>query len=642
MMGAHTNHVVGLAIELLRETRARCDRSVAALIDKLEPAASIDPATSSLARAGDAFALSAQQLGALALTAAVEVDPRIGVVLARLQGLPDALRPTAGTLAELCDLDIVDDLGPESALRRHRLIELVGDTPFPFLAARCPAAVWTRLAGLLPTRRAAIVPFDQLVIAAHVARSVEELGAWLGTTGRNGLVVTWGPPGCGRHAIADSIAERAGLRPRRIDAAVLGDLETCAGGERDARWGGECLVIASETSLPHPTTAQWLARAQIPRIWIQSGPPEWLVETAGPTRSLELTPLDVEQRARVWHRALRADGGALDPIALAHRYRFGPGRIERVIDLVRADGVALTTDAIASATRATSRPGISALAQRLPPRSEDDLIVSPPVRRELTLATGWARSHARLYDRWGLGEGTSRARGVTCLFAGPPGTGKTLAAQILAGAVDRDLFRVDLSQAVSKWLGETEKNLARLFDEAQDAGAILFFDEADSLFATRTQVRDANDRYANMETGYLLQRLEIHDGIVVLASNRRQDLDTAFQRRFDVIVEFAAPGPSERLRLWQRHLPDAPRAAADIDPQTLSTLFELSGGQIRNAVLAAIAMTAEQGDGGESLTMPLLVRAGARELLRAGRLVNPAEFGAWAPEVRTALPSGAM
>jgi SpoVK/Ycf46/Vps4 family AAA+-type ATPase len=262
------------------------------------------------------------------------------------------------------------------------------------------------------------------------------------------------------------------------------------------------------------------------------------------------------------------------------------------------------------------------------------------VQRELDLAIAWAAGHGRMYGAWGLSTGVARARGVTGLFAGPPGTGKTLAAQILAGAIDRDLFRVDLSQAVSKWLGETEKNLGRLFDEAEDAGAVLFFDEADALFARRTEVRDSHDRYANLETGYLLQRLESHEGIVVLATNRRQDLDTAFQRRFDVIIEFAPPGVVEREQLWRHHLPASARCAPDLDPARLAQLFELSGGQIRNAVITSVAATA-MGLGRPLLAMPALIGGATRELVRAGRLVNPADYGAWAPAVRAALGIGA-
>ena len=451
------------------------------------------------------------------------------------------------------------------------------------------------------------------------------------------LVVIWGPSGSGRHAIAVAAAAHAGLGSERHDTGPGGGLESWIDRERDARWRRAVVITTSREPAPDDDARRWLASAETPRVWIQPTAPDWLTEYDGPARVIAVPPLSTERRALIWRGAL---GDRPDVEARAHtlagRYRFGPARILRTSEFL--GGAEANTTNLDRAVRATGTAGLAALARYLPPRAPDDLIVAAAGRRDLDLAIGWARVQDQMRDAWGVADGAVVARGLTCLFSGPPGTGKTLAAQIIAGQIERDLYRIDLSQVVSKWIGETEKNLGRLFDEADAAGAVLFFDEADALFAKRTEVKDAHDRYANLETGYLLQRLEGHDGVVVLATNRRHDLDAAFVRRIDVIVEFPAPQPAERTRLWSRLLP-APRLAPDVDAAALGTLFELSGGQIRNAVLAAIARAAAHGC--DALTMAEIVRGGARELHRAGRLVNPLDFGAWADAVRLALPSSA-
>ncbi len=188
------------------------------------------------------------------------------------------------------------------------------------------------------------------------------------------------------------------------------------------------------------------------------------------------------------------------------------------------------------------------LAQRMPlPFTRRDLVVTDRVHDELDLARSWIHQHRRVQHDWGLGARIARGRGLSVLFAGEPGTGKTMAAQVLAKELELDLYLIDLSRVLNKYIGETEKNLARLFDEAREAGVMLFFDEGDALFGKRTESRDAHDRYANVETAYLLQRMEQHDGVTVLATNRLRDVDEAFIRRFHVIADFMLPEPSDRL-----------------------------------------------------------------------------------------------
>jgi SpoVK/Ycf46/Vps4 family AAA+-type ATPase len=229
-----------------------------------------------------------------------------------------------------------------------------------------------------------------------------------------------------------------------------------------------------------------------------------------------------------------------------------------------------------------------------------------------------------VYDEWELRRLVPHGQGVTALFAGPSGTGKTMAAEIVAGRLGLDLYRVDLSAVVSRYIGETEKNLRRLFDAAESGAAVLLFDEADALFGKRTEVKDAHDRYANVEVNYLLQRMEQYAGIAVLTTNRKGDLDEAFLRRLRVVLTFPLPDLARRRRIWERMLAnDAPRGALDLD---VLARLEITGGSIRNIVLAAAFLAAETGD---PLSMTHLMGAARREYGKLDRGVTPSEFGAW-------------
>jgi SpoVK/Ycf46/Vps4 family AAA+-type ATPase len=226
-------------------------------------------------------------------------------------------------------------------------------------------------------------------------------------------------------------------------------------------------------------------------------------------------------------------------------------------------------------------------------------------------------------SEWGYDATVSRAQGLKVLFAGESGTGKTMAAQVLGAELGLDLFRVDLAGTVSKYIGETEKNLERIFSAADGSNAILFFDEADALFGKRSEVSDAHDRYANIEVAYLLQRMEAYPGAVILATNFRRNLDDAFIRRLDFVIDFPFPEAPDRRRIWQRMLPASAPVAGDLDLDFLATRFKLSGGAIRNCSLAAAFSAADEGS---SIEMRHLVRAVAQEYAKQGRLTLEADF----------------
>ena len=223
----------------------------------------------------------------------------------------------------------------------------------------------------------------------------------------------------------------------------------------------------------------------------------------------------------------------------------------------------------------------------------NDIVVGDDVRRQLRELASQVEHRGRVYEPWGFGTKLGRGRGITALFAGPSGTGKTMAAEILARHLRLDLQRIDLAGVVSKYIGETEKNLRRVFDAAEASGAILFFDEADALFGTRTEVRDSHDRYANLEINYLLQRMEDYAGLAILATNRRSALDGAFVRRLRFIVEFPFPGGGDRRRIWERVFP----AVAELDALDFGFLsrLEISGGNIRSIAINAAFLAAADG-----------------------------------------------
>lgn len=262
----------------------------------------------------------------------------------------------------------------------------------------------------------------------------------------------------------------------------------------------------------------------------------------------------------------------------------------------------------------------------------EDLVVPARTGTALRELVDWHATGPTVRDAWGFGAVFGRGSGTTALFKGPSGTGKTMAAAALGNALQLPVFRVNLAGLVSKYIGETEKNLDRLFEAADGSDVVLFFDEADAIFGKRSEVHDAHDRYANLETAYLLQRIERHAGLSILASNLHQNIDDAFVRRLDAVIEFPAPARAARQEIWQRlHLGRAP-LAPDVDLDLLSERFELTGGEIRNCALAAAHLAAAEGTG---ITMATLMRAVARELAKAGKPIRRNDFGEHYATART-------
>ena len=316
--------------------------------------------------------------------------------------------------------------------------------------------------------------------------------------------------------------------------------------------------------------------------------------------------------------------------ALAVKFRMTVGEVAVAAQQARApchgqtDAAAWSAALHAAAGRVTA-PHLHQLAEAMPSsHALSDLVLPADKADVLADMVRRVRHRSQVLETWRFDAVSSRGRGLVALFHGASGTGKTMAVDAIAHALQMQLFRIDLAGVVSKYIGETEKNLRAIFDEADRADAVLFFDEADALFGKRSEVKDAHDRYANIEINYLLQRIELFDGIAILATNKRSHLDEAFLRRIHVTLEFPLPRAPERARLWDRSFPEAAPLAADVDWAFLAERFELAGGAIRNAALGAAYLAAESGG---QIGMREIVNALRTELVKVGRRVQDSEFG---------------
>ncbi|WP_329455849.1 ATP-binding protein [Streptomyces sp. NBC_01497] len=396
---------------------------------------------------------------------------------------------------------------------------------------------------------------------------------------------------------------------------------------REARLLG-CSVVASPLPERPGPLIRALTVSDVPVLFTGRGPydPQWC----------ESDPLvlDVPRlpsgAVGTWSAALGLDAGedpGFDLATTVAPYRLGGDGIARAarsaLELAALDGTALTAAHLRLAARQQSASGLERHARRIRPDVGWDDLVLPagPLGhlRELALR---ARYRSRVLGDWRLSAGGGRGRGVLALFAGDSGTGKTLSAEVVAADLGLDLYVVQLSSVVDKYVGETEKNLERIFTEADRADSVLLFDEADAVFGKRSEVKDSHDRYANMESAYLLQRLEAFDGIALLTTNLRANIDDAFTRRLDLVVDFPFPDAGQRLALWHHSLTHVP-CADDVDPGVCARDFELAGGSIRSAVVTAAYAAVGRG---ETVTTADLLTGARREYRKAGRLV-PGDVG---------------
>ena len=607
-----------------------------------EPLVPPCPAGEALGRLAARFGLSETERALLVLAAAAEIDGKYEPIFAYLNGAASRRWPTWGLACRLFGgpAHVLPLLGPQGRLARGNLIApAIVDPSRPAMAQefRTSRAVTHRLLGLRAT-----LPAGAEWLPA-VAGECSRLDPCAEAGDRAAIVLLTGRGDCGRTEALQALAFRTGrpLLRARLDfrdaalsdtfaeialAAALDDALLLVEGEEPE--GRDAPAIMREA-------AAILAHAQGP-IFVCCDPGSilWQVVEHGRALTLSFDPPRPSERARLWHRALAAAAIEVDPSTvgdLAARFRLGPARIAEAVGAVALRAAIVPTSAapraaLFEAARDLSGHELARLARRVPAtHALIDLVLPDDALERIRAVVNAIRHMDLVHGEWGLRADGRSAGGLAVLFQGPSGTGKTMTASIAAAEAGLDLYRIDLSSIVSKYIGETEKNLEAIFRAARDASAVLMFDEADAIFGRRSEVKDAHDRYANIETAYLLQRIEEHEGAVILATNLARNIDQAFSRRLAYVVEFPRPTAAGRVLLWRRMLAPPVPVAGDVDCEALGQAFELTGGDIRKAALEAAYLAA--GDGG-IVRMAHLVASGLRETRRQGRMTSSADLRA--------------
>ncbi|HEU5089994.1 MAG TPA: ATP-binding protein, partial [Roseiflexaceae bacterium] len=531
-------------------------------------------------------------------------------------------------------------LMPTAPLRRWRLLDLGSGTSLTTSPLRISEAVLHFLLGvpmlsepflrmLEPVQALASTPSSLRHEAARIAEMWRHAG-----TGRQPLIHLFGSGYAAARQVAAHACAAIGLALHALPAWQVpqapGERDTLAVlWERDAALHGSALLVEFDD-----LDGEQADLAAAARFVEQTG---GLLLVASRERrrfhrsahAIELGLLEVAEQRQAWEAALGPAvatlNGQLDQIV--NQFTLDAGAIDAVAREARrsaADGAGLAR-ALWSGSRLYARHRLDDLAQRIEPiASWDDLVLPDAQLRVLHDLAGQVRQRATVYETWGFGKRGARGLGISALFSGPSGTGKTTAAEVLAGELDLDLYRIDLAGVVSKYIGETEKNLRRVFDAAEQSGAVLLFDEADAIFGKRSEVKDSHDRYANIEVGYLLQRMETYRGLVILTTNLKHTIDQAFLRRIRFVVQFAFPDAAQRAELWRKSFPPA-TPLDGLDYSQLARL-NIAGGNIRTIALNAAFMAA---DAAEPVRMQHVLRAARVEYAKLEKPLTESEIAGW-------------
>jgi hypothetical protein len=634
-----------------------------------EPSAPTEP-PSALAMLSERLGLSAFEQQVLMLCAAMELDTRVASLCARAHDDPSKPFPTFALAMALFDKPSWNVLSPEGPLRYWRLIEInqPGAQPLTTSALRADERIVSYLKGLnylddrvssffasleVDATSAELAP-SQSVIVEMILRYWQRAVA----IGPLPVVQLLGPDAISKQLVAHHAAAKLNRKLCRLPVETLpaapNDLETLARlWQRESRLLPLALYLDAEETDAAATSrsaalTRFIARNEgfcfvdvreaMPRL----GRNHIAVDIAKPTPG--------EQQS-AWAEELGANA-ADSPALLAAQFSFNLPSLRDLAELAKAEAEGAPESVPRKAwdiCRASERPRLDVLAQRLEPKATWDDLVLPrgemKLLREIAAQIG---QRNKVYEEWGLARKMNRGFGISALFAGDSGCGKTMAAEVIANGLRLNLYRIDLSAVVNKYIGETEKNLRRVFDAAEDGGAVLLFDEADALFGKRSEVKDSHDRYANVEVSYLLQRMEAYRGLAILTTNMKSALDTAFLRRLRFVVNFPFPAVADRLRLWKKIFlqDDVARELSvpplgQLDYERLARL-NLTGGHIHNVALNACFMAA---DLDTKVTMPLVLEAARVEFIKLNRPINEAHFR-WvepapvnsAPAPKTAQP----
>jgi hypothetical protein len=568
--------------------------------------------------------------------------PSLWGELARLYGIlsNDSGRATCDELLlwqllghSLARRDIARELDPDSPLVHHGLIR-VSDRNRPFQSLTADPIVVKLLSGSAVdddfehgvARVPASVALDQLMIPSRVIdRALVDLAASPPGLGR---VVVTGRSGSGRRTLLAALAQLAGRTLATIDAAMLireKRVPDLAGMLQHADLRGSLPCVDGLDAIPSDDAATRGLVRELLRDHVGPLAVRLARHTPPPLVPgyvlIELPTSTIAERAAQWTEILRAAGLAVrDADELAARFTVGPGTIKGVVASVARGAPPDPDQAIETALRQYLESKLGTVATRVTRLASWSQIVLPAdIQDSIVELVARIRHRRTVYDTWGFDQVMSTSRGLTALFQGSPGTGKTLVASAIANELGLDLYRIDLSRVMSKWIGETEQNLAKVFDAAEEGQALILFDEADSLFGKRTEVRTSVDRYANLETNFLLQRLDSFEGVAVLTTNFGSAIDAAFKRRLSCRLTFPFPDDEARERLWRVHLPEQLPLAGKLDLADLARRYKMSGGYIRNAALRAAFLAAEEQ---VPLSQDHLERAVRAEFREGGKLAE--------------------
>ena len=587
-----------------------------------------------------------RELGLSAMAAkilAVVIAPQMRGEIARLYGVlaNDVYRPLVDrALVEtvIAGSDprmraaVADELLPEATLIRLGVIRRSGDSAV-FAGLSVDQVILDRIHGrdVLEVGGATAIcsatrTLEELTMPASLKRDVVLALSTPRSPAEPIRIALRGRRGSGRHSLIATLAAKVGRRVAAIDATRLA--------RQPELFASELALELSRAQLrravPVVSGLEVIAaddaerRERIEQV-LRTHPGPVVLRVAPETTTLPLAPgyvsftipaMSEAERVDAWRTSLERAGVTCDDVeALAQKFRIGPGTIEQIVQASAQGHGGLETLA-----RQHLAARLSHVATHITRLAEWEQVALPDdLRDSLKELVGRVRHRRTVYDRWGYDAKMTTSRGLSALFYGPPGTGKSMIAGLIARELGLDLYRVDLARVTSKWLGETEKNLAEVFDAAEAGQAVILFDEADSLFAKRTEVRSSNDRYANLEVNYLLQRLDSFEGICILTTNLDGSIDPAFKRRMSLRLQFPFPDEETRVRLWAAHVPAEAPVAGDLDFAELARRFPLSGGYIRNSALRAAFLAAQEA---RPLSQEHLVRAVQLEYREIGKLAT--------------------
>jgi AAA+ superfamily predicted ATPase len=625
-----------------------------------------------LAELAETHGLSCFDLDVAVIALAPEVDLRYERVYAFMQDDMTRRRPTVELALNLLCADAAAKLSrrahfsTDAPLFRSGLMQLAPDPnqPHPPMLAHYLKLDEQVVRWLLeqPGLDARLAPFCELLepsaaledlpVGEELKRALSRLAARSREATRTLKLHFHGPRGSNKRRAAEALAAEAGARLLVFDLTRLQDPSdfgaTLRLALREAEMHGAFLyaegvdALRADDRAAHARQLTEALQSCGGRV-ILAGEQETLAGMSHGSLRVFDVPFGVQdfaQRRACWQEALRQEGLMLDSSdldALAGRFRMTQGDIASAVsaasdlalwrdasrpqaDAADAHPARPTLEDLFVSARAQSRHNLGTMARKVEAKyGWADLVLPADQLSQLEEICEQVKHRHVVYGEWGFDRKLSLGKGLNALFAGPPGTGKTMAAEVIARELHLDLFKIDLSQVVSKYIGETEKNLDRIFREARASYAILFFDEADALFGKRSEVKDAHDRYANIEVGYLLQKMEEYDGIAVLATNLRHHMDDAFVRRMHVIVEFPFPDEEYRKRIWEVSFPFEAPLAEDVDFGQLARVAKMAGGNIKSIALASAFYAAAEG--GE-IRMSHLLRAARREHQKLGRAWN--------------------